>query len=148
MGKIITAALAAFIVVSLSACETIGKVADFGAENVAESRLAVKAGTLRFVEEADDRQARAQEVAAFVDTVREQVDSSADSTIDDLVSRVRDEVPWESLDSSEQLLVDGLITRVRDVLQERVGDGVLDEQAKVRIGAVLDWAREATELYG
>lgn len=141
---ILTAVLAAFLV---TGCEALRTVAETGAEHAEVSRLAVKAGTLKYIEAEDDRSARASEVQAFIERARERVDAEAESTVDALADRVRDEVRWDELEMSEQLLVDELITAITETLREKMGEGPLTEEDRLRIKAVLDWAHEAAGLY-
>lgn len=124
-------------------------VLEWGAQHADTARLAVKAGTLRAIEAApvDERSERAQAIVRIAETATGHVQSDAETTIAAVESRVREEIDWKSLEVSEQLLVDALVTAIRERLEERVGDGLLSEEDRLRIRSVLDWVIEAAALY-
>lgn len=140
--RILLVALAAVL---LSGCAVL----DWGGENVDTAELAVKAGTLRYIEsDAEDRGARAAAVVDVIERVRKQVDSEAEATVEEIEDRVREEIAWDELELSEQLVVDRLVSRVRGEMQARVesAEGISDED-RVRVLSVLDWAADAAAMY-
>lgn len=139
----LAAGMIAGFFVLIAACSAVDKAA----EHADVSRLAVKAGTLKYIEAEDDRSQRANDVQAFIERARQHVDGEAESTVDALADRVREEVRWDRLELSEQLLVDELIASIEAKLKERIGDGPLSEEDRLRIEAVLDWAYDAAGLY-
>lgn len=132
--------------VFLSGCTVV----EWGKENPASAALAVKSGTLAFVEQVEPvsrRIERAKEVIAVVGYVKNQIDSSTQSTVSGLAARVRNEIAWDSLDAYERLLLDSLIFSVQKRLEERIGTGVLDQEGEIVVKAVLNWAEQASQMY-
>ena len=141
--KLIIATVAA---VALSGCTAI----QYGKDNPATAALAVKSGTLAFVEQVEpinQRVQRAREVIAVVQYVMSQVDSGTSTTIDDLAQTLRDEISWNDKDAYERLLLDSLVFSVQEKLKNRLGDGVLDEEDRLVVSTVLQWAEQAANMY-
>lgn len=144
MFKKLTAAILALSI--LSGCTAVQWVKD----NPQTAALAVKSGTLAFVEQVDPIQrriARAEEVIVVVNFILDQMDNSTSVTVSKLSKAVRDEIDWNSLDAYERLLLDSLIYSVQVRLEERIGEGILGEQDKVVVRSVLEWSKQAATMY-
>jgi len=64
-----------------------------------------------------------------------------------LSSEVRSQINWNDMDAYERLLLDSLIFSVESKLEDRVGEGVLAEDEKLVVRSVLEWAKEAANMY-
>jgi len=141
--KVAAAALALSI---LSGCTAV----QFAKDNPETAALAVKSGTLAFVEQVEPLQRRverAKEVIVVVDFILDQMDSSTSATVSKLSSEVRSQIDWNSLDAYERLLLDSLIFSVETKLEERVGDGILSEDDRLVVRTVLEWSKQAATMY-
>ena len=142
--KSIVAAIVALTI--LSGCTAV----QWAKDNPQTVALAVKSGTLAFVEQVDPVQRRierAEEVIFVVNFVLDQMDTSTSATVSQLSKAVRDEIDWNSLDAYERLLLDSLIYSVQVRLEERVGEGVLGEEDKLVVRSVLEWSKQAANMY-
>ena len=143
--KILTAAILS-AAISLSGCAAY----DYAKDNPATAALAVKSGTLAFVEQVDPltgRIERAEEVLAVINFVLGEVKSTPTATVATLTSTVKSEIDWNSLDAYERLLLDSLIFSIQSRLEERVGSGILADEDKIVVKEVLMWAKGAAEMY-
>ena len=143
MKKVIASILALTL---LSGCTAV----QFAKDNPETASLAVKSGTLAFVEQIEPisrRIERAEEVIVVVNFILDQMDSSTSATVSTLSSEVRSQIDWNSLDAYERLLLDSLIFSVETKLKERVGEGILAEDDKLVVRSVLEWAKEAANMY-
>ena len=143
MKSIVAAILALTI---LSGCTAV----QWAKDNPQTAALAVKSGTLAFVEQVDPVQRRierAEEVIFVVNFILDQMDTSTSATVSQLSKAVRDEIDWNSLDAYERLLLDSLIYSVQVRLEERVGEGVLGEEDKLVVRSVLEWSKQAANMY-
>jgi len=143
MKKLALAIAAAF---ALSGCAAV----EFAKDNPGTASLAVKSGTLAFVEQIEPisrRIERAEEVIVVVNFILDQMDSSTSATVSTLSSEVRSQINWNDMDAYERLLLDSLIFSVESKLKERVGDGILAEDDKLVVRSVLEWAKEAANMY-
>ena len=143
MKSIVAAILALTI---LSGCTAV----QWAKDNPQTVALAVKSGTLAFVEQVDPVQRRierAEEVIFVVNFILDQMDSSTSATVSTLSSEVRSQINWNDMDSYERLLLDSLIFSVESKLEDRVGEGVLAEDEKLVVRSVLEWAKEAANMY-
>ena len=130
----------------LSGCTAV----QWAKDNPQTAALAVKSGTLAFVEQVDPVQRRierAEEVIFVVNFILDQMDTSTSATVSQLSKAVRDEIDWNSLDAYERLLLDSLIYSVQVRLEERVGEGVLGEEDKLLVRSVLEWSKQAANMY-
>ena len=144
MIKKLTLALAAAF--ALSGCAAV----EFAKNNPGTASLAVKSGTLAFVEQVEPisrRVERAKEVIVVVNFILDQMDSSTSATVSTLSSEVRSQINWNDMDAYERLLLDSLIFSVESKLKERVGEGILAEDDKLVDRSVLEWAKEAANMY-
>ena len=146
MMKRVLMAVGMALAFSLSGCAVV----DYAKQNPATAALAVKSGTLAFVEQVDPiqrRVERAKEVIVVVNFILDQMDSSTSATVSTLSSEVRSQIDWNDMDAYERLLLDSLIFSVESKLKERVGDGILGEDDKLVVRSVLEWAKEAAGMY-
>jgi len=146
MMKRVIMAVAMASAFTLSGCAVV----DYAKQNPGTAALAVKSGTLAFVEQVDPiqrRVERAKEVIVVVNFILGQMDSSTSATVSTLSSEVRSQINWNDMDAYERLLLDSLIFSVESKLKERVGDGILGEDDKLVVRSVLEWAKEAAGMY-
>jgi len=143
MKKLALVLVAAF---ALSGCAAV----QYAKDNPATASLAVKSGTLAFVEQVepiDRRVDRAKEVIVVVNFILDQMDSSTSATVSTLSSEVGSQINWNDMDAYKRLLLDSLIFSVESKLEDRVGEGVLAEDEKLVVRSVLEWAKEAANMY-
>jgi len=143
MKKVIASILALTL---LSGCAAV----QYAKDNPATASLAVKSGTLAFVEQVEPLQRRverAKEVIVVVNFILDQMDNSTSATVSTLSSEVRSQINWNDMDAYERLLLDSLIFSVESKLEDRVGEGVLAEDEKLVVRSVLEWAKEAANMY-
>jgi PBP1b-binding outer membrane lipoprotein LpoB len=143
MKKILAAVLS---IALLSGCTAV----QWAKDNPESAVLAVKSGTLAFVEQVDPvqrRVERAEEVIVVVNFILSQMDSSTSATVSTLTSSVKSQIDWNSLDAYERLLLDSLIYSIQQRLEDRVGSGILEDEDKVVVKQVLVWAKSAAEVY-
>lgn len=136
----------ALVLALLSGCTAL----QYAKDNPETAALAVKSGTLAFVEQIDPvqrRVERAKEVIVVVNFILDQMGDSTSVTVSKLSKEVRDEIDWNSLDSYERLLLDSLIYSVQVRLEERIGEGILGEDDKVVVRSVLEWSKQAANMY-
>jgi len=130
----------------LSGCTAL----QYAKENPEQAALAVKSGTLAFVEQVEPmsgRIQRAKQVVEVINIALSEVSSSSSATVTSLSSQIRDEIKWGDMDAYERLLLDSLIFSVESRLKERVGSGILNEDQRVVVRTVLEWAKEAANVY-
>jgi len=131
---------------TLSGCAAV----DYAKQNPEQASMAVKAGTLAFIEQVEpisNRVDRAKEVIVVVEMVLDQMDSSTSATVSSLSSEVRSEIDWNSMDAYERLLLDSLIASVERRLEDRIGSGTLGEDERLIVKSVLEWAKDAADMY-
>jgi len=136
----------ALVLALLSGCTAL----QYAKDNPETAALAVKSGTLAFVEQIDPvqrRVERAKEVIVVVNFILDHMGNSTSVTVSKLSKEVRDEIDWNSLDSYERLLLDSLIYSVQVRLEERIGEGILGEDDKVVVRSVLEWSKQAANMY-
>ena len=148
MSKLKTAMMTVVLafLFTLSGCAAV----DYAKQNPEQASMAVKAGTLAFIEQVEpisNRVDRAKEVIVVVEMVLDQMDSSASATVSSLSSEVRSEIDWNSMDAYERLLLDSLIASVERRLEDRIGSGILGEDERLIVKSVLEWAKDAADMY-
>ena len=148
MSKLKTAMMTVVLafLFTLSGCAAV----DYAKQNPQTASLAVKAGTLAFIEQVDpvgSRIERAKEVIVVVEMVLGQMDCSTSASLSSLSSEVRSEIDWNSMDAYERLLLDSLIASVERRLEDRIGSGVLGEDDRLVVQSVLQWAKDAADMY-
>ena len=148
MSKLKTAMMTVVLafLFTLSGCAAV----DYAKRNPEQTSMAVKAGTLAFIEQVEpisNRVDRAKEVIVVVEMVLDQMDSSTSATVLSLSSEVRSEIDWNSMDAYERLLLDSLIASVERRLEDRIGSGILGEDERLIVKSVLEWAKDAADMY-
>ena len=133
-------ALLAVVILALAGC------ASFSGSSATE-KLIVQTATMKFIEAGDDRAARAAKIRAAVDQARVWLDTDG-VTLADLHAAIMGRLASANLEPSDMLLASALVDVVVAELNARIGDGILDEDKRVRVNAVLGWIAEAASFYG
>ena len=141
MKTIIIAALVSLACVALAGCAAI----QYGQNNPATARLVTDQITARFIAEADSPKDRAAAVRDVVGTLRTEVDTNAQATLDSIEQRVREEIDWSELGVADQQILEFALLKARQSLSDLIGDGLLDPNERATIGTLLDWIDAAAQ---
>lgn len=145
--RALIAGLAGALAAGLAACVHDG-LGDRVAEHPAAVRLAVTVAVGKFVEaDATDPAGRAQRVAEVATRMQGAVADGATATIAALEAEARDRIPWDQLTSTDRLLLDALLATLSAELARRTDQGLLSDQSRVRVAAVLGWVADAARLH-
>lgn len=118
-------------------------VVDYGKQNQATSRLVTAQITARFAESSSEPAARARAVRSVVNTIRNHVRDSTDASITDIERIARSEIDWASMSVADRQLLEFAFLKARQSLDDLVGGGVLDAEARVTISTFFDWIDRA-----
>lgn len=127
-------------VLALSGCATLGT-------GSAGEKLVIQAATMKVIEADEDRAAKAAKIRAAVDQARVWLDTDG-VTLADLHAAIMGRLTSANLEPSDMLLASALVDVVVAELNARIGDGILDEDKRVRVNTVLGWIAEAASFYG
>lgn len=107
-------------------------------------QLAVQYTTIKVIEQSSD--ISSERVIENVERVRGVLDTSAEVSVERLMSDVRGNVRWDRLDAADRLLLTSVLEEVERELKDRVGEGVVKEDDKVVLRTLLDWIENAARL--
>ena len=105
----------------------------------------VQYGVVRYLAANPDQQPEAQRV---IDEVRKVVDRPAMVTVFELEQVAIEAIPWDKMDPAGQFLLMGLVADIGYYVRQQVGDGMLDEDDKVRVRDFLYWIEQAVRFAG
>ncbi len=131
MRKLIAAAMVVMLAGFLNACSTSSGP---GLDPV---ELAVKVGTMRYIEK---HPRRAQRVADAARKLKPLVAGDLEVSIADLREAAYKHIEFNQLPPSEQFLAEELVAMIAQVLTERIGEGILSPDSQVKVRRLLDWA--------
>lgn len=143
MKKFITALFVASALL-FTGCSTIGSVVDYGKENQATAYVTVQYATAKVIK---GEESRATVVLERVEDARSFVTDGAEVTIANLVEKVKEEINWKGMKPEDQALVSLVLIQAQKDLQERVGEGVLDEDQVLTVTTLLDWIEQGANSY-
>ncbi len=83
------------------------------------------------------------EALRIVNELQRHVEGSAQITVFELEDIAIEKIPWDKLNPADQFLIMGMIADISALLREQVGDGVLDEDSRVKARAFLRWIEQA-----
>lgn len=133
-----------FLVMLLSACSGLQVAHDNPV-----TRIAVQAGTLKYIEAAPDAvtsHERATRVFQVVRRLQQLVDSGTVATPAQLYEVLDDVIDWSKLDLAETLLVNELVGVVKFEIEKRIQDQVVDSDASIIIKEMLSWMETAAAI--
>lgn len=139
MLKLLCGALAA---VFLSGCTVVSSVA----ANVDQAKFVVQMATMKVIEAGKDRKARAVKIREIAADAKILIDANAVS-VDLVAQATRVRIAALRLAPSDQILADALLDSVVANLKDRVGDGVIEADRKLRVNTVLTWVIATADLY-
>jgi hypothetical protein len=139
--------LALVAVGALSGCVTTGENTQDQTSITSSPifQVAVQYAVMRFVAESPERQAEALRI---VNTLQEYIDGSETITVKILREMTTSWVPWEKLHPADQFLLQQLIVQVAAYLENMVGSGSLDDNARTLTRDFLGWISEAVSMGG
>lgn len=108
------------------------------------AQLTVQYATLKVIEQSDD--VTAEGVIEHVQRARALVDEDPDVTLGQLAEEVRSEIPWSRLSLADRMLLDAVLLEAEERLRQRIGDGLLDEDARVAVTVLFDWIERAASM--
>lgn len=118
---------------SLSGCAWLS-------ENEGSARLLTTYATLKVIDGDAARADRVEEIALEVATY---AGADPDVSVDALIARVRGLIDWSDLDEADTLLVNALLVEVSIRLKEKLGDGLIPEDARITVQTLAGWVIEA-----
>jgi hypothetical protein len=129
----------------LAACVAVTGCASL-VQNVDQAKIVVQLSTMKVVEAGKDRHARAEQIQKIAAEAAVLLDASSVS-VDVVADAVRVRVASLHLEPSDAILANMLIDAVASDLKQKVGDGVIEPDKKVRVNAVLTWVSDAARFY-
>lgn len=135
LDLVLGALLIVALLFAVNACAVLEKVES----SPVAAQLTVQYATLKYIDGSD---AKAVRVLNVVDAIRPSIDDDS-VTLAILDERLRSYINWERLDAADRLLLTALLDQVKAELTERIGEGLVDAQDKVRLHRVLDWVETA-----
>lgn len=131
-----------FVVITLSIA--LAGCANWQAvENSALPQAAIQYGTVKFIDNDTDKAAEVQKIAG---NLKADFAESADATVENLYARAMQEIPWAKMAPEDEILLRALLVDLKEYLKQKVGDGVLDPDQRLKIEAVLGWIEQAALL--
>lgn len=124
----------------LSACSTVDGLTKSGSA----ARVAVQYSTMKLISQSSD--VTSEDVLQRVEAVRALASADDTATVTALAEGVAEAVGWDSLDPADQMLVRQLLIEAERQLQQKVGEGVLQEDDWVTVRALLDWIAQAARM--
>lgn len=121
----------------------------FNPDNRLAQQITVQYATGKFIEAAGTagaRASRAADVKSVAESVRK-VAASDSASIGALSQLAMAKVAAAKLTPADRLLAQALVAAVTDELSKRVAGGVLDADARVAVGRLLDWVSAAADAY-
>lgn len=131
------------LLLTVLACFTFAGCA-FLQEHESEARIATTYATLKVIDEDAERASRVVEIATEVRAI---AGGDPEATVGLLIGEVRGLIKWENLDAADTLLVDTLLIELEARLINRLGDGVLPDDARLTVQTIADWVIRAATPY-
>lgn len=134
---LIKSAFAVFVLLSMAACSTLEKIES----SPMASELITNQLTLRFIVGSDDPVNRAKALREKLTTI--QSSAGTEYTLAELETVVRESINWQKYSLADQELLNFGITKAGSVIQELVGEGVINPEDKVTIDTLFKWIDQA-----
>lgn len=109
-------------------------------ESPATAYITVQYATAKIVRGDTDR---ASATINKVTVARSFINRSAEVTVSNLVSEVRENINWGDIAVEDRMLIEIILAQAEQDLQVRIGEGFLDADQRVTIVTLLDWIEEA-----
>ena len=138
---LLTALLASSVY--LSGCTTTSTVERLG------YNIAIQQATSKFIEHKEtpaERQRRAAEIVRVVGILQQTAEGEV-TTVAELESRAFDLIEGAHLELSDQALANTVVAAVAEGLRDRISDGLLSPDERVRVVAVLDQIAATARVY-
>lgn len=126
----------------LSGCSTLKSIE----QSPIAARIVTSQLTMRYIESADDKAARAVKVATFADEARTWLDFE-NVTVPVLKSRLLVKLGAADLSPADRDLANDFSAYLTSGLESKLGAGPLDDTGKATVNTLLDWVISATQAY-
>lgn len=104
---------------------------------------AVQYGVIKFLSGNQSKISKAEEI---VNKLMKFAEQSAQITISDMEKIVMTSIPWEKLDKADQFILMELLENISQEVRARIGDGLLEEEDKIKVKEFLYWIKKAIEF--
>lgn len=111
-------------------------------ERPASAQRTIKVATFTVIGQSDE--IGPQDVIRHAEAARSLLDGEV--TLSRLADEVRKRVGWEQLDAADRILLDAVLTEAERRLRDRIGEGVIDADARVTIETLLSWIIAAAQM--
>jgi len=101
-----------------------------------ENKLAVQYATLKVI---DGDTQKAEQLKAWITEARNYVDTSAEVTVSYLADEARVRISGKISDPADMLLAMAILNEAERRIGERLGEGPLKEEQRVKLLTVFDW---------
>lgn len=132
------AALLISAAVLMGGCSVLSTVAED------RNQLAVQYATMKVMESQDVTGERVSELVA---QAREYVDDGASITVSALAEAARERLAESSLSPADKILIDAILTRAQARLEAEIGEGLLDDNQRLKLLTVLGWIDSAATIH-
>ena len=139
MNKIITLLL--LLTLSFSGCTAISALGT-AMENPVLHRT-VQYATIKYLSGDEEKALEAERIVLEMLRI---TDQSLHLSISELEQLAIDIIPWEGLHEADQFILKGLLEDMAGLLRERVGDGDLNPEDRVRVQVFLTWVLQAIRV--
>lgn len=103
-------------------------------------RTTVQYGSIKYLSKYPEHLEQAKMLVTEVETA---LDEDVSVTLNRLETIVTGYIDWESMEPESKLLLITLLSEIQYQVQQRIGEGVLDEEDKVLARTVLGWVKMA-----
>lgn len=131
------------LALTLTGCASVNS---FFKENSTTAQVTVQYATLKVIERSD--KINRDDVLEKVRLARDLITQDTEVTFRQLSAKVREAINWDRLDDADQILLDAVLQEAETRLQERIGEGVLDEDSKTTLVTLFNWIEQAASLAG
>ena len=90
-----------------------------------------------------DRPTKAQYAEELILELKAYSDRQETFTVNDLETLSIDFIPWDRMSREDQGFVLDMIAIISDQLRGMVGDGIIDEDKKIKVRQFFDWILQA-----
>lgn len=87
-----------------------------------------------------------EEAVRVIEEVRKAIDRPVLVSVGDLKQVAIAEIPWDKMHPADKFFLQELLKDIAAHIEVQVGDGVLDEEDKVRVRDVLTWIEQAVRF--
>jgi uncharacterized protein YceK len=123
-------AIMVMFAMAISGCAVLESVAKD------ENKLAVQYATLKVV---DGDMQKSEQLKGWLTEAREYVDSSAEVTVSYLAAEARARISDKISDPADMLLAMAVLNQAEQRIRDRLGEGLLEQEQRVKLLTVFDW---------